>query len=159
MLFAVLLLAGCASHKYRATDDNVHKLLDEARGYETADVNAEVDTRIRSGDLRFKGWVKDLGATTVFLPGISESDVAKLKRLSLPDAEVLYIEGVFPFIDVAAYEKRTAALFEYMQRFNRALFTRLITDERISKSPNPESCVRPEQSGAVNTTLVEQARK
>ena len=28
-----------------------------------------------------------------------------------------------------------------------------------SKKPNPESCVRPERSGAVNTTHVEQARE
>ena len=34
----------------------------------------------------------------------------------------------------------------------------VLRKKAVKMEPNPESCVRPERSGAVNTTLVEQAR-
>ena len=34
-----------------------------------------------------------------------------------------------------------------------------MTKKTKTTEPNPESCVRPERSGAVNTTHVEQARE
>ena len=70
-----------------------------------------------------------------------------------PDA-VIHI----PLFSSPCYQ---ASLVEVPRFRYKELLNRMLAGEewiRISGRPNPESCVRPERSGTVNTTFVEQAR-
>jgi hypothetical protein len=52
------------------------------------------------------------------------SDGVVIERLKVPKAEVLYVEGLDPFVvpDQAAYERGMRVLFDYMRRLNQELF-------------------------------------
>jgi hypothetical protein len=58
--------------------------------------------------------------------------------VSLAVSEVLYVGDLLPFFigDMAAWGQRTAALFDYMHRFNRTLFEKLAHEGRIRNRPN-----------------------
>jgi len=144
LMILVTLLAGCASTGHRpastrsdGVNEEARKLAMEAKQYEEADVRGEVETRLRAGDLRFKGWQEKISDTIVTLPGISQEEGRKLERLKLPTAEVLFWGDLQPFVvvDETAYEKKTQAMFAYMKRFNRALFLRLEADEKTQSQP------------------------
>jgi hypothetical protein len=119
------VVAGWASHD--RPDAPVSKWTTEARELERKDVREEVEQRFRSGDLRFKGWVKRAADTAVILPGVSEDEAASLREVSLAVGEVLYVEDLIPFFveNMQQWEQRTTALFDYMQRFNRTLLEKV----------------------------------
>jgi hypothetical protein len=119
------VVAGWASHD--RPDAPVSKWTTEARELERKDVREEVEQRFRSGDLRFKGWVKCAADTAVILPGVSEDEAASLREVSLAVGEVLYVEDLIPFFveNMQQWEQRTTALFDYMQRFNRTLLEKV----------------------------------
>jgi len=128
---SLALLAACTSSEKHERHRESDEFAAEIARYEAADIDAEVSVRVHSGDLRFKGWMESISDDTVFLPGISKEEGVRLAAMPLPDAEVLYFEDIFPFVaDVAAYEKRNDALFDYMRRFNRALFQKLVGDAK-----------------------------
>ena len=124
---SLALLTACISSEKHERHRELDGFAAEIARYEAADIDAEVSVRMHSGDLRFKGWMESISDDTVFLPGISKEEGVRLAAMSLPDAEVLYFGDVFPYVaDLAAYEKRNDALFDYMRRFNRALFQKLV---------------------------------
>ena len=138
------LFSGCVAAGKRDVKDERQKLAMETRCYEAADVRREVEECVQRGDLRFKGWTQGIADSVTFLPGISADEGKTLEKLKLPDAEVLYIDDVFPVVaDVRAYEKRTAALFDYMRRFNRALFEQLLSTGKIPHPPNQSPAPTP----------------
>jgi hypothetical protein len=138
LLLTFALVAGCASHERRVVSVTQDKWASEALAFERADVRAEVETRFRKGDLRFKGWVKSAADTVVLFPGVTEEEAGSLRQVSLAVGEVLFVGDLLPFFvgDMAAWEQRTAALFDYMQRFNRTLFEKLAHEGRIPNRPN-----------------------
>jgi hypothetical protein len=138
-LFFILPLGlayGCAVHERRGASTRESPWMNEAREFESANVRTEVEGRFQEGDFRFKGWVKSATDSRVYFPGITDEQAVALRQASLAVGEVLYIGDMLPFLvdDMRAWERRTTALFDYMQRFNRALFERLVRESRIPNS-------------------------